>query len=98
MDSLSSSVISITMIMLLIAGAGALKQVLVDSGVSKYIGELMMEKAFQDTLRDKEFLAEAEKAKLDIEPVTSGELQKSVAGIFKLNPSLITKLNDVLFK
>lgn len=41
MDSLSSSVISITMIMLLIAGAGALKQVLVDSGVSKYIGELM---------------------------------------------------------
>jgi Gnt-I system high-affinity gluconate transporter len=29
------------MIMLLIAGAGALKQVLVDSGVSKYIGELL---------------------------------------------------------
>ena len=27
--------------MLLIAGAGALKQVLVDSGVSKYIGELL---------------------------------------------------------
>jgi Gnt-I system high-affinity gluconate transporter len=41
MNSLSSSVISITMIMLLIAGAGALKQVLVDSGVSKYIGELL---------------------------------------------------------
>jgi Gnt-I system high-affinity gluconate transporter len=29
------------MIMLLIAGAGALKQVLVDSGVSKYIGDLL---------------------------------------------------------
>lgn len=41
MNSLSNSVISITMIMLLIAGAGALKQVLVDSGVSKYIGELL---------------------------------------------------------
>ena len=41
MNSLSHSVISITMIMLLIAGAGALKQVLVDSGVSKYIGELL---------------------------------------------------------
>jgi Gnt-I system high-affinity gluconate transporter len=41
MDSLTNSVISITVIMLLIAGAGALKQVLVDSGVSKYIGELL---------------------------------------------------------
>lgn len=41
MDSLSHSVTSITMIMLLIAGAGALKQVLVDGGVSKYIGEML---------------------------------------------------------
>jgi Gnt-I system high-affinity gluconate transporter len=41
MNSLSHSVTSITMIMLLIAGAGALKQVLVDGGVSKYIGELL---------------------------------------------------------
>jgi Gnt-I system high-affinity gluconate transporter len=41
MNSLSHSVTTITMIMLLIAGAGALKQVLVDSGVSKYIGELL---------------------------------------------------------
>src|SRR5450759_152228 len=35
MNSLAHSVTSITMIMLLIAGAGALKQVLVDGGVSK---------------------------------------------------------------
>jgi Gnt-I system high-affinity gluconate transporter len=41
MNSLSHSVESITMIMLLIAGAGALKQVLVDGGVSNYIGHLM---------------------------------------------------------
>jgi len=41
MESLTHSVISITTIMLLIAGAGALKQVLVDSGVSTYIGELL---------------------------------------------------------
>ena len=41
MSSLAHSVTSITMIMLLIAGAGALKQVLVDAGVSKYIGELL---------------------------------------------------------
>jgi Gnt-I system high-affinity gluconate transporter len=41
MNSLAHSVTTITMIMLLIAGAGALKQVLVDSGVSKYIGDLL---------------------------------------------------------
>jgi len=41
MNSLAHSVTTITMIMLLIAGAGALKQVLVDGGVSKYIGELL---------------------------------------------------------
>lgn len=41
MNSLSHSVISITMIMLLISGAGALKQVLVDGGVSSYIGGLL---------------------------------------------------------
>jgi len=41
MNSLAHSVTTITMIMLLIAGAGGLKQVLVDSGVSKYIGELL---------------------------------------------------------
>jgi tripartite-type tricarboxylate transporter receptor subunit TctC len=57
-----------------------------------------LERAFQETLKDKEFLAEAEKAKLDIEPVTSSELQKSVAGIFKLNAALVEKLNDILFK
>jgi Gnt-I system high-affinity gluconate transporter len=41
MNSLAHSVTSITMIMLLIAGAGALKQVLIDAGVSTYIGGLL---------------------------------------------------------
>jgi Gnt-I system high-affinity gluconate transporter len=41
MGSLTHSVVSLTVIMLLIAGAGALKQVLIDSGVSKYIGEIL---------------------------------------------------------
>jgi Gnt-I system high-affinity gluconate transporter len=41
MKSLSHSVASIAMIMLLISGAGSLKQVLVDGGVSDYIGGLL---------------------------------------------------------
>ncbi|MCB0374127.1 MAG: gluconate transporter, partial [Muricauda sp.] len=39
MDSLSASVSSITMILLIIAGAGALKEVLIDSHVSDYIAD-----------------------------------------------------------
>ena len=39
MDSISSSVSSITMILLIIAGAGALKEVLIDSHVSDYIAD-----------------------------------------------------------
>ena len=45
MNSLAHSVTSITMIMLLIAGAGALKQVLIDAGVSTYIGGLLSNSA-----------------------------------------------------
>lgn len=41
MDSVASSVSGITMVLLIIAGAGALKQVLIDSGVSEYIGEML---------------------------------------------------------
>lgn len=41
MDSVAKGISGITMVLLIIGGAGALKQVLVDSGVSEYIGELM---------------------------------------------------------
>ena len=41
MDLVTKSVSSITMILLIIGGAGAFKQVMVDSGVSAYIGQLM---------------------------------------------------------
>jgi Gnt-I system high-affinity gluconate transporter len=41
MDSLTKAISSIAMILLIIGGAGALKAVLVDSGVSEYIGEML---------------------------------------------------------
>jgi Gnt-I system high-affinity gluconate transporter len=41
MESLTKSISSITMVLLIIAGAGALKQILIDSGVSDYIGALL---------------------------------------------------------
>jgi Gnt-I system high-affinity gluconate transporter len=50
MSSVSHSVMSITMIMLLISGAGALKQVLVDGGVSDYIGGLLSQSSLSPLL------------------------------------------------
>jgi Gnt-I system high-affinity gluconate transporter len=41
MSSVSSAVAGITMVLLIIAGAGALKEVLIDSGVSEYRGNMM---------------------------------------------------------
>ena len=41
MGTVSEAVSGITMVLLIIAGAGALKQVLVDSGVSQYIADML---------------------------------------------------------
>lgn len=41
MDSVASGVTGITMVLLIIAGAGALKEVMIDSGVSDYIGNML---------------------------------------------------------
>jgi hypothetical protein len=55
-------------------------------------------RAFQETLKDKAFLAEAEKIKLGIDPVTAEELEKMVAEVFTLDPAMVAKLKDVLYK
>jgi len=56
----------------------------------------IMRKAFMDTMKDREFLADAEKSKLDIEPQGGEELEKTVGRLFKLKPSLVAKLKDAL--
>jgi tripartite-type tricarboxylate transporter receptor subunit TctC len=58
----------------------------------------VLSKALQETLKDKEFIAEMEKAKLDLNPVTGEELEKAVAGIFKIDPALTAKMKEILFK
>jgi tripartite-type tricarboxylate transporter receptor subunit TctC len=52
--------------------------------------------AFLATMRDPEFLAEAQKAKLDLDPLGGEELERIVHGMFGLDPSLIAKLKGIL--
>ena len=56
----------------------------------------LLQKAFLDTLTDKEFLAEAEKSKLDVDPIPGEQVEKIVDGLFKLDPNTLAKLKQVL--
>jgi tripartite-type tricarboxylate transporter receptor subunit TctC len=56
----------------------------------------ILRKAFQATLTDPAFLAETEKAKLTIDPVTGEELERMVGELFTLDPALLAKLKAIL--
>lgn len=54
------------------------------------------QKAFEDTLKDTAFLAEAEKSKLTLDPVSGAELKSKVASLFSLSPELRARLKGLL--
>jgi tripartite-type tricarboxylate transporter receptor subunit TctC len=56
----------------------------------------IMRKAFQDTLKDPEFVADAKKSKLEIDPTTGEEVERIIAEFFKLDPALIASLKGIL--
>ncbi|HSQ18992.1 MAG TPA: hypothetical protein VLR92_01325 [Blastocatellia bacterium] len=56
----------------------------------------MLRKAFAETLRDPEFLADAKKSRLDIEPVAGEELEKLVQDLYKIDASTLARLKEVL--
>jgi tripartite-type tricarboxylate transporter receptor subunit TctC len=55
-----------------------------------------LRRAFQETLKDADLLADAKKARLDIEPITGEEMEKMVGSLFKLDPRLVAKLREIL--
>ncbi|MEX0802147.1 MAG: tripartite tricarboxylate transporter substrate-binding protein [Candidatus Binatia bacterium] len=57
----------------------------------------LLRKAFNATLKDPEFVADAKKSKLNIGPIPPEDIEKDIAGLFKLDPALINKLKDVLY-
>jgi tripartite-type tricarboxylate transporter receptor subunit TctC len=59
---------------------------------------LALRKAFGATLKDPDFVADAKKSKLNIGPIPVEDIEKDIAGLFKLDPALVAKLKDVLYK
>lgn len=54
--------------------------------------------AFEETLKDKEFLAECVKARLDLDPVSAQDLLRAVESVTHLDPATMAKLKDLVLK
>jgi tripartite-type tricarboxylate transporter receptor subunit TctC len=57
----------------------------------------LLRQAYNATLKDAEFIVDAKKSRLNVEPIPVEEIEKDVHGLFKLDPSLISKLKEVLY-
>ena len=56
----------------------------------------ILRKAFNDTMKDPELVAEAAKANLEFNPGTGEELEKNVRELLRLDAALVAKLKDIL--
>lgn len=56
----------------------------------------ILRKAFMETVKDPELLAEAAKANLEINPGSGEELERNVRELLRLDPSLVTRLKEIL--
>jgi tripartite-type tricarboxylate transporter receptor subunit TctC len=56
----------------------------------------ILRKAYVDTMKDPEFLADSKKAKLDLDPDDGAGLERNVKEIFDLEPALVAKLKEIL--
>jgi tripartite-type tricarboxylate transporter receptor subunit TctC len=57
----------------------------------------LLRKAFDSTLKDPQFLADAKKSRLNVDPVSPEAIEKDIANLFKLDPSLISKFKEILY-
>ena len=56
----------------------------------------LLRKAFTATMGDAEFLAEAEKSKVDLSPLSGEELEKNIHALLKVSPALLAKLKQIV--
>jgi tripartite-type tricarboxylate transporter receptor subunit TctC len=58
----------------------------------------ILRKAFDDTMKDPEFLAEAAQALLEVAPVSGEELQELIADIFRTPPEIVEKTRALVMR
>jgi hypothetical protein len=55
-----------------------------------------LQKAFSATLKDAQLLAEAEKAKLEIDPIDGPGIEKMVNGLYEIEPAIVNRVKQIL--
>jgi hypothetical protein len=55
-----------------------------------------LRKAFMDTIKDPEFIADTQRARLDLDPIDGEEIQKQVVELHKLEKNLVAKMKEIL--
>lgn len=55
-----------------------------------------LRKAFIDVVKDPNFVAEVKKAKLDLDPLSGEEAEKTVMGLLKTSPATLAQLKEIL--
>jgi len=55
-----------------------------------------LQKAFISALKDPQLLAEAEKAKLEIDPVDGPGVEKMVKGLYEMEPTIVNRVKQLL--
>ena len=57
-----------------------------------------LRRAFEETMKDNDYLGEMEKSNMGPDPVTGQELENIISNVYKLEPGFLARLKDVLFK
>lgn len=56
----------------------------------------IMRRAFDATMKDKAFLAEAEKTHLEVDPMTGEEMQKSITEAYQADKAVIARMSELM--
>jgi len=56
----------------------------------------ILQKAFMDTLRDPELVAEAKKSKLELNPHDGKWVADKVNGLYNMDPKMVSRLKEIL--
>ena len=55
----------------------------------------ILRKAFLDTMRDREFLLDASKLRIPVQPVFGNEVEEIAVDLFRVSPSMVAKLKKI---
>ena len=55
-----------------------------------------LQKAFMSALKDPQLMAEAEKSKLEIDPIDGPGIEKMVNGLYEIEPAIVSRVKQIL--